>query len=204
MEYSNFKSLCKTLGDQNLPEEERWKSLKYINIAGQAIPGFDFQRLLKENRITFVASEEVGPGFIIDDTPNSDMGVTNTNDPILSFIPLDSVDSLTFIVTKEAEDGSSHVSLGEILETVTGETYDIPVAIRFENSVYYFIKGEEMKFPVKFSRNITKDNYDVTYQDILGNTLDKAPTEVGSYYAVVTCKNGYIGKNKCRFEIKDK
>jgi hypothetical protein len=42
--------------------------------------------------------------------------------------------------------------------------------------VYYFIKGEEMKFPVKFSRNITEDNYDVTYQDILGNTLDKAPT----------------------------
>ena len=204
MEYSNFKSLCNSLGDQNLPEDERWKSLKYLNIAGQAIPGFDFQKLLKDNRITFVKSEEVGPGFIIVDNQNSDMGVTNINDPILSFIPLDSVDSLTFLVTKEASDGSGNVSLGEILEDISDDTYDIPVIIRFKNSVYYFEKGSEMKFPVSFSRNITKDNYDVTYQDELGNLLDTAPTDVGSYYAVITCKNGYVGTNKCRFEIINK
>ena len=119
MEYSNFKKLCNTLGDQKLPEEERWKSLKYLNIAGQAIPGFDFQRLLKENRINFISSEDVGPGFIIIDSPNSDMGVTNINNPIVSFIPLTSVDSVTFIVTKEAADGSKTVSLGEILEDIS-------------------------------------------------------------------------------------
>ena len=204
MEYSNFKSLCNTLGDQNLPEEDRWKSLKYLNIAGQAIPGFDFQKLLKEDRITFVTSEDVGPGFIIIDNHNSDMGVTNINNPILSFIPLDSVDSLTFMVTKEAKDGSANVSLAEVLDDIIEEDYDIPVIIKFTNSVYYFTKGEEMKFPVLFSRNITKDNYDVTYEDLLGNKLDKAPTDVGSYYAVITCKNGYVGTNKCRFEINNK
>ena len=59
MEYANFKKLCTYLGDQSLPEDERWKSLKYINIAGQAIPGFDFQRLLRENRINFVNSEDI-------------------------------------------------------------------------------------------------------------------------------------------------
>ena len=138
MEYSNFKSLCNTLGDQSLPEEDRWKSLKYINIEGQAIPGFDFQRLLKENRITFVESEDVGPGFIIIDSYNSDMGVENINSPILSFIPLDSVDSLTFVVTKQAADGSKNISLGEILEDITEDAYDIPVIIKFPNSVYYF------------------------------------------------------------------
>ena len=61
-----------------------------------------------------------------------------------------------------------------------------------------------MKFPVTFSRNITKDNYDVTYEDSLGNPLDEAPSNVGSYYVVVTCKNGYVGSNKCRFEIQNK
>ena len=202
MEYSNFKSLCNSLGDQNLPEDERWKSLKYLNIAGQAIPGFDFQRLLKENRINFIDSEDVGPGFIIIDSHNSDMGVTNINNPILSFIPLDSVDSLTFVVTKEPNDGSKNITLEEVLEDITGEEYDIPVLIQFTNSIYYFKKGTEMKFPVMFSRNITKENYDVTYEDSLGNKLENAPTEVGVYYAVVTCKNGYVGTNKCKFEIQ--
>lgn len=204
MEYSNFKSLCNTLGDQNLPEEDRWKSLKYLNIAGQAIPGFDFQRLLKENRINFIKSEEVGPGFIIIDSPNSDMGVTNINNPIVSFIPLDSVDSLTFVVTKEASDGSKNISLGEILEDISDDEYDIPVIAKFSNSIYYFKKGTEMKFPITFNRNITKDNYDVIYEDSLGNPLSYEPSEVGTYYVMVKCKNGYVGSAKCRLEIQDK
>ena len=202
MEYSKFKSLCNTLGDQKLPEEDRWKSLKYLNIAGQAIPGFDFQKLLKENRIDLIKSEEVGPGFIIIDKPNSDMGVTNINNPIVSFIPLDSVDSLTFVVTKEANDGSRNISLGEILEDITDEEYDIPVIVRFSNSVYYFKKGTEMKFPITFSRNITKDNYNVIYKDHLGNILNKEPSEIGTYYAIVTCNNGYVGNAMCKFEIQ--
>lgn len=202
MEYSNFKSLCNTLGDQKLPENERWKSLKYLNIEGQAIPGFDFQTLLKQNRINFIDSEEVGPGFIIIDSPNSDMGVTNISNPIVSFIPLDSVDSLTFMVTKEASDGSKNISLGEILEDITDDEYDIPVIVKFKNSIYYFKKGTEMKFSVTFSRNITKDNYDVIYQDKLGNTLSVPPSEVGTYYAMVVCKNGYVGSSKCKFVIQ--
>ena len=202
MEYSNFKSLCNTLGDKNLPEDERWKSLKYINIAGQAIPGFDFQTLLKQNRINFIKSEEVGPGFIIIDSHNSDMGVVNINDPIVSFIPLDSVDSLTFMVTKEASDGSKNISLGEILEDIIDDEYDIPVIVKFKNNVYYFKKGTEMKFDVTFSRNITKDNYEVIYKDKDGNTLDSEPSEIGTYYAIVSCINGYVGNAKCRFEIQ--
>jgi hypothetical protein len=202
MEYLVFKSLCNTLGNQKLPEEERWKSLKYINIAGQAIPGFDFQTLLKQNRINFISSEEVGPGFIIIDSHNSDMGVTNINNPIVSFIPLTSVDSLTFMVTKEASDGSKNISLGEILEDITDDEYDIPVIVKFKSAVYYFKKGTEMKFDVTFSRNITKDNYDVIYQDKLGNTLTNPPSEVGTYYAMVVCNNGYVGSARCRFEIQ--
>lgn len=202
MEYANFKKLCTYLGDQSLPEDERWKSLKYINIAGQAIPGFDFQRLLRENRINFVNSEDIGPGFTILDNANSDMGITNINDPVLSFIPLISIDSVTFVVTKTSADGSKNISINELTEEIQASESDIPVTIKFSNSIYYFSKGENIVFPVIFSRNITAENYDVTYEDKLGNILDSKPTEVGSYYIKITCKDGYIGESKCKFEIQ--
>lgn len=202
MEYANFKKLCTYLGDQSLPEDERWKSLKYINIAGQAIPGFDFQRLLRENRINFVNSEDIGPGFTILDNANSDMGITNINDPVLSFIPLISIDSVTFVVTKTSADGSKNISINELTEEIQASEFDIPVTIKFSNSIYYFSKGENIVFPVIFSRNITAENYDVTYEDKLGNVLDSKPTEVGSYYVKITCKDGYVGESRCKFEIQ--
>lgn len=202
MEYANFKKLCTYLGDQSLPEDERWKSLKYINIAGQAIPGFDFQRLLRENRINFVNSEDIGPGFTILDNANSDMGITNINDPVLSFIPLISIDSVTFVVTKTSADGSKNISINELTEEIQASESDIPVTIKFSNSIYYFSKGENIVFPVIFSRNITTENYDVTYEDKLGNILDSKPTEAGSYYVKITCKDGYVGESKCKFEIQ--
>ena len=202
MEYANFKKLCTYLGDQSLPEDERWKSLKYINIAGQAIPGFDFQRLLRENRINFINSEDIGPGFTILDNANSDMGITNINDPVLSFIPLVSIDSVTFVVTKTSADGSKSISINELTEEIQASESDIPVTIKFSNSIYYFSKGENIVFPVIFSRNITAENYDVTYEDRLGNVLDSKPTEVGSYYVKITCKDGYVGESRCKFEIQ--
>lgn len=202
MEYANFKKLCTYLGDQSLPEDERWKSLKYINIAGQAIPGFDFQRLLRENRINFINSEDIGPGFTILDNANSDMGITNINDPVLSFIPLISIDSVTFVVTKTSSDGSKNISINELTEEIQASESDIPVTIKFSNSIYYFSKEENIVFPVIFSRNITAENYDVTYEDKLGNVLDSKPTEVGLYYVKITCKDGYVGESKCRFEIQ--
>lgn len=202
MEYANFKKLCTYLGDQSLPEDERWKSLKYINIAGQVIPGFDFQRLLRENRINFINSEDIGPGFTILDNANSDMGITNINDPVLSFIPLISIDSVTFVVTKTSADGSKNISINELTEEIQASESDIPVTIKFSNSIYYFSKGENIVFPVIFSRNITAENYDVTYEDRLGNALDSKPTEVGSYYVKITCKDGYVGESRCKFEIQ--
>ena len=105
MELSNFQSLCSALGDQSLAEKDRWKSIKYISIAGQASPGFDFQRLLRENRIFFMNNDEIGAGFCILDAANSDMGVTNINDPVLSFIPLKVVDAVTFVVTRKGING---------------------------------------------------------------------------------------------------
>lgn len=204
MEYSNFVNLCKHLGDQSLPENERWKSLKYVNIAGQAIPGFDFQRLLKEGRINFISNTDVGPGFTILDAANSDMGVTSLKEPVLSFIPLTSVDSFTFVVTKKAEDGSNTISIGELTESISSETYEKPVVIKFSNSVYYFEVGEKAVFPVIFSRNITESDYDVMYEDINGNEYSDVPTEIGTYYIIVTCKNGYTGTGKAKFEIQPK
>lgn len=201
MEYEKFQTLCKYLGDQSLDEKDRWKSLKYLNIAGQAAPGFDFQRLLKEGRINFITNTDIGPGFTIIDIPFSDMGVTNSSEPILTFIPLQSVDSFTFVVTKESETGGN-ISIEELTSDITGNTnYEIPVIVKFTNSLYYFKKGEEIKFPVMFSKELTSDNYDVTYKDSLGNTLSEKPTNIGEYFVIITCKNGYTGKGMSKFEI---
>lgn len=97
MEYSAFSSLCKYLGDQTKAESERWKSIKYINIAGQASPPFDCQTLIKEKKIALITNESKGPGFIIQDYPNPDMGVTGLNKEVINFIPISTIDSITFI-----------------------------------------------------------------------------------------------------------
>ena len=130
------------------------------------------------------------------------MGITNINDPVLSFIPLISIDSVTFVVTKTSADGSKNISINELTEEIQASEFDIPVTIKFSNSIYYFSKGENIVFPVIFSRNITAENYDVTYEDKLGNVLDSKPTEVGSYYVKITCKDGYVGESRCKFEIQ--
>jgi len=204
MEYSKFTNLCKYLGDQNLAEKDRWKSLKYINISGQAIPGFDFQRLLNEDRINLITNSDVGPGFVILDAPYSDMGVMNLQDPVLTFIPLSSVDSFTFIVSKKPVEGATNVTIEEIVKDITNEEYDIPVLIKFPNNTYFFDIGEPIKIPVIFSRTLTEDNYDITYQDNLGNDLKSKPTASGIYYLTITCKDGYTGSNRVKFEISNK
>lgn len=204
MEYAKFANLCKYLGDQSLDEADRWKSLKYINISDQASPGFDFQRLLRENRINFIKNTDIGPGFVLIDAPFSDMGITNLQDPVLTFIPLESIDSFTFVVTKEPEEGAHNITIEEIVSDITEETYDLPVLIKFTNNMYYFEVGETLKFPVIFSRTLTSDNYDISYQDNLGNELDDKPTTIGEYYVTITCKDGYVGTNRVKFSINIK
>ena len=204
MDYIKFTNLCKYLGNQSLAEADRWKSLKYINISGQAVPGFDFQRLLKEDKINLITNTDIGPGFVILDSAYSDMGITNLQDPILSFIPLDSVDSFTFVVTKEPVEGALNVTIEELVSGITNEVYNIPVLIKFPSSTYYFKVGEALKFPVIFSRTLTSSDYDISYQDELGNDLAVKPIEVGNYYITITCKNGYTGSHRVRFEIQNK
>lgn len=201
MELANFQSLCSALGDQALAEKDRWKSIKYISIAGQATPGFDFQKMLKDNRIFFLSNDTIGAGFCLLDSANSDMGITNINDPVLSFIPLKVVDAVTFIVTKKSDTGEP-LSIYELTEGISSEAYDIPVVVRFPHSVFYFKKGEPIKIPVVFSRSITDDNYDIIYLDSNSNEIDAKPTDIGSYYLHIKCKDGYIGQGITRFEIQ--
>lgn len=202
MEYTNFVNLCKYLGDQSLPEADRWKSLKYINISGQAIPGFDFQMLLRAGRINFITNTDVGPGFVILDSAYSDMGITNISDPVLTFIPLGSVDSFTFVVTKKPSGNDKSITINEIVEDIIEGEYTIPVAIKFTNSLYHFKVGDSLKFPVIFSKELTTDDYDLEYQDSLGNKLDAKPESIGEYYLIITCKNGYVGTAMTRFDIQ--
>lgn len=200
----NFDALCKYLGDQSLPENERWKSLKYISFTGHVLPTIDFQNAFKKHMAYYVDNNETGPGIFVLDFADSDLGVTNINDKVITFIPLERIEVVTFTVNKKAEDGSKEISIYEVISDISDTTgIDIPVSIRFPDNVYYF-KADETNWtiPVAFSRKITDDNYTISYEDSLGNKLDEKPTKVGTYFACITCTNGYTGEGKVQFKIQ--
>ena len=82
---------------------------------------------------------------------------------------------------------------------------DIP-KIRLENSsdilspddIYVF--GNSDLHLIADWEDVTP-KYDVTYKDSLGNTLSEKPTNIGEYFVIITCKNGYTGKGMSKFEI---
>jgi len=199
MESTTFSELCKKLGNQSLPEAERWKSIKYILCEEQNEPSFDFQAMLNANRVAFIDDDDVGEGFLVLDYTNSDLGVIQRNNLTATFIPLERILIVSFVVEPTSE---GNISIDEIVSKITGDTYDIPVVVSFSNSLYYFKHGDPLVFAIIFDKDITSTEYDIAYFDVYGNELDAAPTAVGSYKITVTCKNGYTGYGECRFNIQ--
>lgn len=127
MTIKTFNALCKALGDQSLPEKDRWKSIKYISIAGQASPGFDFQTMVKRNAIFFINNEGKSM-FVLIDAANPDMGVMNLNDPVVSFIPLSVVDSVSFCITSVRPDGKTP-TIEDLTESIINDGSDDSVEL---------------------------------------------------------------------------
>ena len=84
--------LCNSFGDTSLPENERWKCIKYIFAEN---PIIDVQLLIKKGEIIYINNSEIGPGFYILGTPNADIEPINEG-MVVTFIPLKLIDKITF------------------------------------------------------------------------------------------------------------
>lgn len=80
--------------DQSLPDDEKWKCIKYIYIEN---PIADVQLLLKRNGIKYIDNSEIGPGFYIIDAPSSEYGIQKSDDRTVTFVALSAIDKITLI-----------------------------------------------------------------------------------------------------------
>ena len=94
MRKTQLDFLCETFGDPSLPSNEKWKCIKYIFIEN---PVADVQKLIKTGDISYIANSNNGPGFYVMDIPNSDFGIPNANDKVVTFIPLKIIDKISVI-----------------------------------------------------------------------------------------------------------
>lgn len=104
MTLDTLNSLCIKLGDKALPENERWKSIKYISEEGQ-MESIDFGYYFKNNLAYFLDGSKTEPGFLILETPYSETDqVTIKNgarEKIVTFIGLRNINGLSFMVNGE-------------------------------------------------------------------------------------------------------
>ena len=108
MKLSQFNFLRDSFGDTKADVSERWKCVKYIIHDKFTL---DLQRLIKNNTVTFINNEDIGPGFYILGCPNSDMGIQNSNEKVITFFPLE------FIMAMSIVGDYVDKSFGELIET---------------------------------------------------------------------------------------
>ena len=100
MRKTQLDFLCQSFGDPKLLDNEKWKSIKYIFIEN---PIVDVQKLVKHNEIMYIDNLTIGPGFYILSHANSDLGINNHNDLVVTFIPLKIIDKISIIPALDDE-----------------------------------------------------------------------------------------------------
>jgi hypothetical protein len=97
MTLTYFLKLCNRYAP-DLPAEDRWKKIKYINNSGMdKSPISNIQKLLKNNCITFENIPDIGAGFFIFERGNTLSEFYGQNDNVVTFIPIESVMTASFI-----------------------------------------------------------------------------------------------------------
>ena len=98
MKESQFKYILNKSGDPNLPEEERWKNIKYISTLTSASPVFDFQKYVRgyeanllnnntdECSVEYITSPI--PGFKVIDYQGLNPTASTKRQKTTTFIPL--------------------------------------------------------------------------------------------------------------------
>lgn len=93
---SQLKSLCNAFGNSSLPESERWKCIKYIFTEN---PIIDAQLLISKGELIYIDNSSIGAGFYVIGSPSPDFGITDQTERVVTFIPLQLVDKISFITT---------------------------------------------------------------------------------------------------------
>ena len=95
MTKKQFEFMCNNFGNTDLPENERWKAIRYIYVES---PLMDVQFLIKKGMFAYIDNEDIGPGFYILGEPNADIEPIN-NERVITFIPLENIDKISFVGT---------------------------------------------------------------------------------------------------------
>lgn len=77
---------------------DKWKCVKYIINKN---PILDVQRAINRGEIEYIKKEGIGAGFFIMSSPDASLGVTSTNEKIITYIPLESIEAIGFITDNE-------------------------------------------------------------------------------------------------------
>lgn len=93
---SQLTSLCNAFGNSSLPESERWKCIKYIFTEN---PIIDAQLLISRGELIYIDNSSIGAGFYVIGSPSPDFGITDRSERVVTFIPLQLVDKISFITT---------------------------------------------------------------------------------------------------------
>lgn len=98
---SQITSLCNAFGDQSIPESERWKCIKYIFTEN---PIIDAQLLISKGELIYIDNANIGAGFYVMGSPNADFGIPNRDEKIVTFIPIELVDKISFVTMNMTPD----------------------------------------------------------------------------------------------------
>lgn len=201
MTQAQFDFLCEKLGDPSLPVTEKWKSIQYIHVHGSYEPMGSFQEMYKRDQIYYYEDDTLGGGFFYLSTPDA------AYDPIrkgytISWIGLDAISEITFKGFQDYKIGEKIYGISDVMSLVIGkEVSPLPTSIFVDPVSININEAKDFEVKVKSTRPITKNDFEVTYYDMIGNKLDSKPTTVGRYTVKVKCTGNYIGEASAKYNI---
>lgn len=138
MTYEHFLKVCNALGDQNLPEGERWRSISLMHIDN--LPIFNFQDMYKAGKAYFIGDGTGATGFVFHEHIPAELSVKG--DPITSFVDLDVVFSVHFVMQKNFKTAAN-------IAKAIDDSFAPTVSVSFDKTDYGFEKASDIVKGIK-------------------------------------------------------
>ena len=138
MTYEHFLKVCNALGDQNLPEGERWRSISLMHIDN--LPIFNFQDMYKAGKAYFIGDGTGATGFVFHEHIPAELSVKG--DPITSFVDLDVVFSVHFVMQKNFKTAAN-------IAKAIDDSFAPTVKVSFDKDDYGFEKASDIVKGIK-------------------------------------------------------
>lgn len=151
MTYEHFLAVCNALGDQNLPEGERWRSISLMHIDN--LPIFNFQDMYKAGNAYFVGDGTGPTGFVFHEHIPAELSVKG--DPITSFVDLNVVFSVHFVMQEKFK------TAADIVKAID-PTFAPTVTVAFEKDEYTVASAAELMYGKVFQILTTDPAANVT------------------------------------------